>query len=84
MSNRNELIQELGVLIKETSTPIEVRAAKVVDDLLIRYADIYQNDPTFRSIGDMAIKIHTAKATEGENGVMWAEVIHLTHKMMES
>lgn len=58
----------------DSGTPAEVHASKIVDDLLKRYADIYQSDPTFRAIGDLAIKINTSRATEGEDGVWWAEV----------
>lgn len=81
MSDLNQLIKELDVMIAETGTPAKVHASQIVDDLLLRYADIYENDPTFRSIGDMAIRINTSNATQGEDGVMWAEVIHLVHTL---
>lgn len=63
-------------MVADSGTPAEVHASRIVDDLLVRYADIYDSDPTFRAIGDMAIRINTSQATEGEDGVMWSEVKH--------
>ncbi|MES2631302.1 MAG: hypothetical protein V4611_05085 [Patescibacteria group bacterium] len=84
MSDRVQLIKELDNIIANTSVSTEVRSAKIVDDLLIRYADIYENDPTFHQIGDMAIKINSSRATQGEDGVWWGEVIHLVHRLGDS
>lgn len=76
MSDLTQLIRELNDMVADSGTPAEVHASRIVDDLLIRYADIYQSDPTFRAIGDMAIKINSSRASEGEDGVMWSEVMH--------
>lgn len=83
MSDLSLLIKELTEMIADTGSPIEVRAGHIVDDLMIRYVDIYENDPTFKAIGDMAIKIKESRATNGTNGVAWGEVIHLVHKMRD-
>jgi hypothetical protein len=84
MSNLNELKQELRVIIGNTVAPIEVRAMQIVNDLSARYADLFNTNPAIRSIGQLATKIVTSKATEGENGVMWGEVIHEVHQLLDS
>jgi hypothetical protein len=84
MSNVNELREELRVMINDTATPVASRAAQITDDLSLRYADLFQNDPSVQPIGQMAAKIKASRATEGENGVMWAEVIHLVHQLLDS
>ncbi len=83
MSNLDELKQELRVIIGNTATPIEVRATHIVDDLSGRYADLFNTNPILRSIGQLATKIKTSKATEGENGVMWGEIIHEVHQLLD-
>ena len=84
MSDINQLNDELRVIIADTQTPIVVRATQIVDDLMGRYADLIETDPNFQAVGEMAVKIKTSGATEGENGVWWGEVIRMVHTMLDS
>jgi len=84
MSDINQLNDELRVIIADTQTPIVVRATQILDDLMARYADLSESDPNFQAVGDMATKIKTSEATEGQNGIWWGEVIRTVHTMLDS
>ena len=84
MSDVNQLIKELKDIIADTGTPILGRATQITDDLSQQYADLVDANPTFSQINDMAGKIKASGATEGENGVMWGEVIRLVHTLADS
>lgn len=84
MSSLIELDKELRIIIANTSVPIEVRATNICEVLSMRYVDILEENLSFQAICDMATRIKTSKATEGENGVMWAEVVRLVHKMLDA
>lgn len=82
MSNLNELHNELREIIHNTQSPIITRASQITDDLMVRYEDLFGEDDSLKSIGDIATRIKDSRATEGENGVMWSEVIHLVHGLL--
>lgn len=82
MSDMSQLGKELRIIIANTATPIEVRACQIVDDVMVRYADLFDTDPNSQAIGDLATKIKTSKATEGENGIWWGEVIRVVHVVL--
>jgi|GEM_PF-2896826 len=84
MSDINELKRELQTIIADTGTPAAARAAQITDDIAGRYGDLAGSVPTFDEIVDMAGRIKASGATEGENGVMWAEVIRLVHNLLDS
>jgi len=84
MSDINELNKELQTIIADTGTPAAARAAQITDDIAVRYADLAESVPSFKEVVDMAVKIKTSGATEGENGVMWGEVIRLVHNMLNA
>ena len=84
MSNLHDVAEELRNIIHDTSKPVEVRAAQITDDIAMRYGDLFATHPGLQAIGQMAGKIKASGATEGEDGVMWAEVIHQVHILLDS
>jgi hypothetical protein len=84
MSDIKQLIEELRIIIASTGTPVVVRATQITDDLAGRYADFAIAHVLFSQIILMATKIKTSGATDGENGVMWGEVIRLVHHMLDA
>jgi len=84
MSDIKQLIKELEAIIADTGASVFVRASSITDDIAARYADLAEGYPLFSPIVDMAGKIKSSGATEGENGVMWSEVIRLVHTMADA
>jgi len=84
MSDINQLKKELETIIADTGTPAAARAAQITDDVAGRYGDLAGSDSNFDQINDMAGKIVASNATEGENGVMWGEVVRLVHNMLDA
>ena len=84
MSDINQLKVELQTIIADTGTPAAARAAQITGDIAGRYGDLSGSDPNFDQINDMAGKIVASGATEGENGVMWGEVVRLVHNMLDA
>jgi len=84
MSDINELIKELEIIIGDTGSSVESRASMITDDIANRYADLVDSNPSFSQVVDMAAKIKVSGATERENGVMWGEVVHLVHAIANS
>lgn len=84
MSDIKQLTEELRIIIANTGTPVLVRATQITDDLAKRYADFAKAHVLFSQIVIMAAKIKTSGATEGENGVMWGEVVRLVHHMLDA
>jgi hypothetical protein len=84
MSDINQLKKELQAIIADTDTPAATRAAQITDDVAGRYGDLAGSDSNFDQISDMAGKIVASDATEGENGVMWGEVVRLVHNMLDA
>ncbi len=84
MAQLQELIVELGTITADSSTPIELRAAKITDDLMARYDEYFASNPTVTSIGDFATKIKTSSQTPREIGIWWAEVEHLVRVLQDS
>jgi len=78
MNPLNDLIKELGKLIADKHTDIEVRAASLVElaGPDSRNAEFYQDHEKVRSIVDIAINIVNSPGTEHQLGVMWAEIEH--------
>ena len=81
MNDVKQLTRELEVIIGDTGTPSVVRAGSITDDIGARYAGLADSHPVFKEIVDMAGKIKASGATEGENGVMWGEIIRLVHNL---
>jgi hypothetical protein len=84
MSDIKQLAEELRIIIANTGAPVVVRAIQITDDLAMRYADLIKLNPTFSQLFDMAEKIKSCGATEGENGVMWGEVVRLVHHILDA